>query len=59
MSGFDSKETLRSNLILLGLVCLLAVWGVAIASWGYPAIIVPAVFLSFSSLIALVFVTRG
>ena len=38
---------------------VLGVWGVAIAMFGYPAIIVPAVALSFLSLFVLVFMTRG
>lgn len=47
---------------LMGLVVavlVLVVWGVAIAMFGYPAIIVPAVALAFLSLFMLVFMTRG
>lgn len=44
--------------VLVG-VLVLAVWGTAIYVIGYPAVVIPAVALSFLSLFALVFMTRG
>lgn len=46
-------------LALLVGVLVLAGWGAAIYAIGYPAVVVPAVALSFLSLFALVFMTRG
>ena len=40
---------------LVGLVC----WGLAIATWGYPAIIIPALSLTVLGVVGLIFVTRG
>ena len=59
MSQAKSSDTMLSNILLLGLVLLLVVWGFAIATWGYAAIISVALFLTFASLVSLVFVTRG
>ena len=47
------------NLSILGLLGLLTAWGYAIATFGYPAIIMPALSLTVVGLISLVFVTRG
>ena len=54
-----AEWTLWSLISTLVAVLGLAGWGVAIAFYGYPAIIVPALVLCFSSLIALVVITRG
>ncbi|SFO23368.1 hypothetical protein SAMN04488056_10449 [Cohaesibacter marisflavi] len=59
MSEVKMSDTKLSTILLLGLILLLVAWGFAIASWGYAAIIMPALFLTFASLVALVFVTRG
>lgn len=59
MSEVKTSDTKLSIILLLGIIMLLVAWGFAIASWGYAAIIMPALFLTFSSLVALVFVTRG
>ncbi len=59
MADVKSSDTKLSNILLLGIILLLVVWGFAIATWGYAAIISVALFLTFSSLVSLVFVTRG
>ena len=59
MSEVKASETKLSNILLFGIILLLVAWGFAFASWGYAAIILPALFLTFASLVGLVFVTRG
>ncbi|MCV6577034.1 MAG: hypothetical protein OIF58_15015 [Cohaesibacter sp.] len=60
MSAAQKTEfTLWSLVTTLIAVLALAGWGFAIFSFGYPAIIIPAVTLAFGSLFALVFMTRG
>ncbi|WP_319414476.1 hypothetical protein [uncultured Cohaesibacter sp.] len=59
MSEVKSSETRLSNILLVGIILLLGVWGYSIATWGYAAIIAPALFMTFASLVSLVFVTRG
>ena len=60
MSGAVKAEWTKAGLLsLLVAVLALVAWGFAIASFGYAAIIVPALVLAFASLIGLIFVTRG
>ena len=59
MTAFNPAETKKALLILAFMILLLAVWGAAIATWGYGAIIIPALALTLASLLALIFVTRG
>jgi hypothetical protein len=51
-----TKGSLLATLVAL---LVLAAWGMAIFTFGYPAIVIPAVTLSFGSLFALVIMTRG
>ena len=60
MSDVENSKTSRNGLIaLLVIVVLLAIWGLAIATWGYGAIILTALALTLLSLVSLVLVTRG
>ncbi len=54
-----SKTSVKESLFVLALLTLLAVWGYAIATFGYPAIILPALTLTAVSLVTLVIVTQG
>ncbi|MCT4656109.1 MAG: hypothetical protein N4A65_09895 [Cohaesibacter sp.] len=60
MSAHQKAEFSKSGLLAaLVAIVILAVWGVAIFAVGYPAVVVPAVALSFLSIFVLVFMTRG
>ncbi|PLW77566.1 hypothetical protein [Cohaesibacter celericrescens] len=60
MSKIVNGELTKVGLLsLLAATVLLVVWGLAIAAWGYAAIILPALALTFSALAVLVFITRG
>ncbi|WP_319531733.1 hypothetical protein [uncultured Cohaesibacter sp.] len=59
MTEVSSSETRLSWILFAAAILLLVVWGFAIATWGYGAIIIPALALTATSLISLVFVTRG
>ncbi|SNY93670.1 hypothetical protein SAMN04515647_3982 [Cohaesibacter sp. ES.047] len=59
MTEATASETKLSWALIAALLVLLVVWGFAIATWGYGAIIVPALALTATSLISLIFVTRG
>lgn len=45
--------------ILLVVLALLALWGAAIATFGYPALIVPALALVPSMFVVLMLITVG
>ena len=45
--------------ILLPLLAVLAVWGLAIATFGYPALIVPVLALVPSMFVVLMLITVG
>ena len=59
MTEVSSSETKLSWMLFVAAIVLLVVWGFAIATWGYGAIIIPALALTAISLISLIFVTRG
>lgn len=59
MTEVNPAETKISLALTFLLLALLVGWGFAIATWGYGAIIIPALALTFTSLVTLVFVTRG
>lgn len=54
-----SNTNIKVSLFILAVLALLAGWGYAIATFGYPAIIVPALTLTGLSLVSLVIVTQG
>ena len=47
------------SMFITAIVALLLVWAYAIAAFGYPAIIMPALALTGFCLVALVIVTYG
>ncbi|WP_299603035.1 hypothetical protein [uncultured Tateyamaria sp.] len=45
--------------VLLGILALVVAWGLAIATWGYPALIIVALFLVFVIFAGLMLITVG
>jgi len=54
-----STNSVKVSLFVLFVLALLVGWGYAIATFGYPAIILPALSLTAISLVSLVLVTHG
>ncbi|WP_299748450.1 hypothetical protein [uncultured Tateyamaria sp.] len=61
----DAARTMFSAVIgpelyvLLGILALVVAWGLAIATWGYPALIIVALFLVFVIFAGLMLITVG
>ena len=53
------NPTVFVSLFIVAILALLVGWGFAIATFGYPAIIIPALTLTGLSLMSLVLVTHG
>lgn len=45
--------------VLLGILAFVVAWGLAIATWGYPALIIVALFLVFVIFAGLMLITVG
>ncbi|MEM8571721.1 MAG: hypothetical protein AAGG56_12560 [Pseudomonadota bacterium] len=46
-------------MIFVPIIAFLAIWVAAIVFFGYPAIIIPALFLVFALFLAIVVISRG